>query len=231
MGVRRSPGAAVTAVLVRAAQLHPLQALWLSEVQLGSQGPRRMQSPCSSGLRGAWKSIQARSPLQRPPHDHDRHGGFYLGSKWGMALSCSDCYNGILCWPPMAVFPRLGCPALPITRPACLPSTCCRAAQEGSSGACQSVEDRQIPAPFGCTHAPSCTRIRPCLSLMHQPEGNTPDFVPHCNAAIQAVMVVADKDISLQVSGDGDVLEPHDGIIGADVAIPMMRFRSDRVDR
>ena len=27
-------------------------------------------------------------------------------------------------------------------------------------------------------------------------------------------MVVADRDISLQVSGNGDVLEPHDDIIG-----------------
>ncbi len=27
-------------------------------------------------------------------------------------------------------------------------------------------------------------------------------------------MIVADKDISLQVSGNGDVLEPHDGILG-----------------
>lgn len=30
---------------------------------------------------------------------------------------------------------------------------------------------------------------------------------------LDAVMIVADKDVSLQVTGNGDVLEPHDGII------------------
>lgn len=30
----------------------------------------------------------------------------------------------------------------------------------------------------------------------------------------QAVMVVADKDVSLTITGNGDVLEPHDGVIG-----------------
>jgi len=31
----------------------------------------------------------------------------------------------------------------------------------------------------------------------------------------QAVMVVADKKQSLTITGNGDVLEPHDGVIGA----------------
>lgn len=31
---------------------------------------------------------------------------------------------------------------------------------------------------------------------------------------VQAVMVVADTKVSLMLSGNGDVLEPHDGIIG-----------------
>jgi len=32
---------------------------------------------------------------------------------------------------------------------------------------------------------------------------------------LDAVMVVADATTSLQITGNGDVLEPHDGIIGA----------------
>jgi hypothetical protein len=35
------------------------------------------------------------------------------------------------------------------------------------------------------------------------------------HALRQAVMVVADETHSLQITGNGDVLEPHDGIIGA----------------
>lgn len=31
---------------------------------------------------------------------------------------------------------------------------------------------------------------------------------------LQAVMVVADSKQSLTITGNGDVLEPHDGIIG-----------------
>ena len=31
---------------------------------------------------------------------------------------------------------------------------------------------------------------------------------------LDAVMVVADSETSLQITGNGDVLEPHDGIIG-----------------
>lgn len=31
---------------------------------------------------------------------------------------------------------------------------------------------------------------------------------------LQAVMIVADSKHSLQITGNGDVLEPHDGIIG-----------------
>ncbi|GAQ77748.1 hypothetical protein KFL_000030270 [Klebsormidium nitens] len=31
---------------------------------------------------------------------------------------------------------------------------------------------------------------------------------------LDAVMVVADKDVSLTITGNGDVLEPHDGVIG-----------------
>jgi hypothetical protein len=31
---------------------------------------------------------------------------------------------------------------------------------------------------------------------------------------VQAVMIVADGKHSLQITGNGDVLEPHDGIIG-----------------
>lgn len=34
-------------------------------------------------------------------------------------------------------------------------------------------------------------------------------------AAAQAALVVADSNMSLQITGNGDVLEPHDGIIGA----------------
>jgi ATP-dependent HslUV protease subunit HslV len=30
---------------------------------------------------------------------------------------------------------------------------------------------------------------------------------------LEAIMIVADKTVSLEVSGNGDVLEPHDGII------------------
>lgn len=32
---------------------------------------------------------------------------------------------------------------------------------------------------------------------------------------LQAVMVVADAKQSLTITGNGDVLEPHDGVIGA----------------
>lgn len=31
---------------------------------------------------------------------------------------------------------------------------------------------------------------------------------------LQAVMVVSDADISLTITGNGDVLEPYDGVIG-----------------
>jgi len=31
---------------------------------------------------------------------------------------------------------------------------------------------------------------------------------------MQAVMIVADGKQSLQITGNGDVLEPHDGVIG-----------------
>ncbi len=37
--------------------------------------------------------------------------------------------------------------------------------------------------------------------------------------ALQAVMVVADSRQSLTITGNGDVLEPHDGIIGELVAV------------
>jgi hypothetical protein len=40
------------------------------------------------------------------------------------------------------------------------------------------------------------------------------------SARAQAVMVVADETHSLQITGTGDVLEPHDGIIGAQSASP-----------
>jgi hypothetical protein len=36
----------------------------------------------------------------------------------------------------------------------------------------------------------------------------------HCCLAAQAALVVADGNMSLQITGNGDVLEPHDGIIG-----------------
>lgn len=31
---------------------------------------------------------------------------------------------------------------------------------------------------------------------------------------VQAALVVADSKMSLQITGTGDVLEPHDGVIG-----------------
>ncbi len=39
-------------------------------------------------------------------------------------------------------------------------------------------------------------------------------------------MVVADAKQSLTITGNGDVLEPHDGIIGTKVAIPCIRKQS-----
>lgn len=35
-----------------------------------------------------------------------------------------------------------------------------------------------------------------------------------CAAFLEALLIVADKDISLTLTGTGDVLEPHDGVIG-----------------
>ena len=44
-------------------------------------------------------------------------------------------------------------------------------------------------------------------------------------SAVQAVMIVADDKQSLQITGNGDVLEPHDGIIGArfEPCVPVSR--------
>ncbi len=38
-------------------------------------------------------------------------------------------------------------------------------------------------------------------------------FVPATPALLQAALIVADRHQSLQITGNGDVLEPHDGII------------------
>lgn len=35
-----------------------------------------------------------------------------------------------------------------------------------------------------------------------------------CMRCVQAALVVADSKMSLQITGTGDVLEPHDGVIG-----------------
>lgn len=36
---------------------------------------------------------------------------------------------------------------------------------------------------------------------------------------VQAVMVVADAEISLTITGNGDVLEPYDGVIGTEMLL------------
>lgn len=43
-------------------------------------------------------------------------------------------------------------------------------------------------------------------------DGQALTFEHQCD--VQAVMIVADSKHSLQITGNGDVLEPHDGIIG-----------------
>jgi ATP-dependent protease HslVU (ClpYQ) peptidase subunit len=52
-----------------------------------------------------------------------------------------------------------------------------------------------------------------CASSVHAAERAAMRSVSRC--PFQAVMVVADETHSLQITGNGDVLEPHDGIIGA----------------
>lgn len=36
---------------------------------------------------------------------------------------------------------------------------------------------------------------------------------------MQAVMVVADAEVSLTITGNGDVLEPYDGVIGEEISL------------
>lgn len=47
----------------------------------------------------------------------------------------------------------------------------------------------------------------------------------------QAVMIVADAKCSLQITGNGDVLEPFDGIIGAQRSRPLLHARPPAVAR
>lgn len=44
---------------------------------------------------------------------------------------------------------------------------------------------------------------------------------------MQAIMVVIDKDVSLTVTGNGDVLEPPDGIIGECGTFPSLPYIQD----
>lgn len=71
---------------------------------------------------------------------------------------------------------------------------CHRAAAARVGGAGQGVAIRQIPAKARgtCTASTSAS----------------------CHGARQAVVVVADAETALEVTGNGDVLEPNDGIIG-----------------
>eukprot|EP01104_Vermistella_antarctica_P009990 TRINITY_DN2635_c0_g1_i1.p1 TRINITY_DN2635_c0_g1~~TRINITY_DN2635_c0_g1_i1.p1 ORF type:complete len:251 (-),score=80.52 TRINITY_DN2635_c0_g1_i1:4-720(-) len=50
--------------------------------------------------------------------------------------------------------------------------------------------------------------LRACVELAKQ--WRTEKYLRH----LEAVMIVADKDISLTITGNGDVVEPEDGIIG-----------------
>lgn len=45
----------------------------------------------------------------------------------------------------------------------------------------------------------------------------------HIKVILQAVMVVADAKQSLTITGNGDVLEPHDGVIGMSCTAPVHR--------
>lgn len=40
--------------------------------------------------------------------------------------------------------------------------------------------------------------------------------------AVQATMVVADKKESLTITGNGDVVEPHDGVVGELSTVTML---------
>ncbi len=44
---------------------------------------------------------------------------------------------------------------------------------------------------------------------------------------IQAVMVVADAEVSLTITGNGDVLEPYDGVIGEEISLITVCFASE----
>ena len=42
------------------------------------------------------------------------------------------------------------------------------------------------------------------------------------DADMQATMIVADANQSLTITGNGDILEPHDGIIGKQMRLLML---------
>lgn len=51
-------------------------------------------------------------------------------------------------------------------------------------------------------------------AIFHPSVGRLTNLKQRFGSFWQAVMVVADQDVSLTITGNGDVLEPHDGIIG-----------------
>lgn len=86
-------------------------------------------------------------------------------------------------------------------------------------GAGEGVAHGQVSPPSRCAETPLlalgiCTRGSACYACS-APASLLNEASPPCVS--QAVMVVADSKNSLQITGTGDVLEPHDGIIGARV--------------
>ena len=99
----------------------------------------------------------------------------------------------------------------------------CRTVEACSSRASKALATRQIPAALGCmlTYAP--LQLLSCISGHGKQQGIAGWCCTHAVdwrskdclwPNMQATMVVADRKESLTITGNGDVVEPHDGVVG-----------------
>ena len=167
---------------------------------------RRIGTGVIGGFAGAWPRKTARRPTR--PRSHLRWGA---QARRRTRSRCSSGWR--TSWRSTRHAPRLLCARTPRSAlTGALPRVPPRASTAGAAdarvrGAGQGVAHGQVPAPLGRAFIlPACSAFDACA---HARCSGSPA------ARAQAVMVVADETHSLQITGTGDVLEPHDGIIGA----------------